>query len=282
MASDSSGQHLQSPFEVLGILIMDLDASLRWEAARQELRRGILKDSRRMAFKKLGEPVRRRALVPFLRSADLIQGLCLSVAIHKSITFLEGPPEMRTQLTGMGTLKADWKSASFERMTTTAHIIGLLLGGLAAAGQNITWISDEDEMFESASKSEDTRRILSAFSSMYVTCELGILRLATTKVDEGDRFEEDLPAIADLAVGAWSEALAKLHKETGGHITGSIAPTLSDQLSTKADLLLSWFDDDSHPLKRVALIFDRRADGKFGVGRLWSETMTTRSPGCIR
>jgi hypothetical protein len=178
---------------------------------------------------------------------------------------------MLQQLVQMGILKAAWTQASFDRMSTTAHLISLVIAGLCSAGQNITWISDEDEMFESSSKSEDTRRILSTFSSMYVNWKPGRLGIGTTKLDEGDRFEEDLTAVADLAAGALSEALAKLHEETGGHVLSLIAPTLSDKLSMKADLLLSWFEDNTHPLKRVALVFDRRSDGKFGLGRLWSE-----------
>lgn len=107
---------------------------------------------------------------------------------------------------------------------------------------------------------------------MYVNWKPGNLRIGTTKMDEGDRFEEDLTAIADLAAGAWSEAVAKLHNELGGHVVRPVASTLTDRLSEKADLLLSWFDDNRHPLKRAALVFDQRNDGKFGVGRIWSQS----------
>jgi hypothetical protein len=78
IVTDSSGLHRENPFEVLGLLILDFDSSVEWEVLRQTIRRNILKDSRRMSFKQLNEPVRQRALIPFLRAADQINGLCLA------------------------------------------------------------------------------------------------------------------------------------------------------------------------------------------------------------
>jgi hypothetical protein len=135
--------------------------------------------------------------------------------IHKGLTTLGGPPELLRQLTDTHILKASWSEASFERMSRTAHFISLLMAGLLSEGQNITWISDEDEMFESPNKSEDTRRLLSTFSSMYVKWTPGRLGIGTTKLDEGDRFEDDMSAIADLSAGAFCEFLTMLHERTG-------------------------------------------------------------------
>ncbi|MGH7989756.1 MAG: hypothetical protein ACREDS_06110 [Limisphaerales bacterium] len=90
IATDTSGLHRQSRFEVLGIVIFDFDFSTHWEILRQLVRREFLKDSRRMAFKKLDDSVRQRALLPFLRAADQMQGLCLCVALNKQIDMLGG------------------------------------------------------------------------------------------------------------------------------------------------------------------------------------------------
>lgn len=271
IATDSSGQHRQSPFEVLGVVMADLDTSLRWEALRQEWRKTIVKDSRRMSFKKLSEPIRRRALVPFLSAANNINGLCLCVAMNKAIKSLVTAPIVFDNLKQAGILKASWTFEGFERMSRTAHFISVLIAGLNSTGQNITWISDEDEMFESLEKSTDTLRILTTFSSMYVKWTTGRLAVGTTKLDEGDRFEEDLTAIADLTAGSFNESLGKLHAETGGRVTGPIAPTLDNKLAEKTDLLVSWFADNTHPLKRISFIFDQRQDGKMGIGLIWSE-----------
>ena len=271
IASDASGQHRQNPFEVLGILILDFDASLQFEVQRQVIRKGILKDSRRLSFKKLDEPVRKRALVPFLLAADTIPGLCLCVAVNKRLTMLGGGPGFFEALRQNSILKASWTFESFERMSRTAHFISLLIAGLCCEGQNVFWISDEDEMFESPVKSEDTLRVLSTYFQMYVKWAMGNLRVGTTKLDEGDRFEEDFAAIADIAAGALGELVMRVQKEAGEGITEAIAAGLATDVTGKSDLLLSWLADNSHALKRASLVFDRRKDGKFCITRIGSK-----------
>lgn len=262
IATDSSGLHQQSPFEVLGILIFDFGSAMHWEALRQSIRRNILKDSRRMSFKKLDDSVRQRALVPFLLAADQLNGLCLNIAIHKQINLHGDESFMHEQLKKSGVLKARWTSASFERMTRTTHFVALSMAGLCGEGQDVCWISDEDEMFESPQKSEDTLRILSVFNKQYINWPLGKLSAGTTKLDEGDRFEEDFAAIADLTAGAFAELVTKLKRSPDGSIGEAMINDFDSQLSEKTDLLLSWLIDQTQKLKRCSIVFDRRTDGK--------------------
>src|SRR5438876_1814427 len=63
VASDYSGQDKQSPFEVLSLLIVDLDNSHAWERQRRLVRYRFLKDGRRISFKALNDGQRRRALI---------------------------------------------------------------------------------------------------------------------------------------------------------------------------------------------------------------------------
>lgn len=268
LATDISGTHRQNPFEVLGVVLFDWDASMRWERLRQVIRREILKDSRRMAFKKLDEAVRQRALIPFLKAADEMEGVCLCVGVNKMINSLGFGNVGFAALKTSGILKGSWSPASFERMARTTHFIALLIAGLCSEGQNITWISDEDEMFESPLKSEDTLRILTLFNRMYVKWPLGKLQAGTTKLDEGDRFEEDFTAVADLAAGAFAELIMKLKGTSEDCIVESFWDDLSSQVSGKSKLLLAWLGDTSQKLKRVSVIFDRRPDGKFKVAKL--------------
>lgn len=268
IATDTSGLHRQSRFEVLGIVIFDFESSTEWEILRQFVRREFLRDSRRMAFKKLDEAVRKRALSPFLQAADQMHGLCLCVAVNKQIDMLGGGRLMFEQLKKASILKASWTFESFERMARMTQFVSLLIAGLCSEGQNICWISDEDEMFESPQKSEDTLRLLTAFQRMNIKWPLGKLHAGTTKLDEGDRFEEDFAAIADLAAGAFGELVMKLKPNSDGCIIDTNLDDLLSDVSGKTDVLLSWLRDHRQALKRISLIFDRRADGKFRVGRL--------------
>lgn len=268
IATDTSGLHRQSRFEVLGIVIFDFDSSLQWEILRQTVRREFLKDSRRMAFKRLDESVRQRALIPFLRAADQMHGLCMCVSVNKQLNILGGGRLMFEQLKKECLLKASWTFESFERMARTTQFVSLVIAGLCSEGQNVRWISDEDEMFESPQKSEDTLRLLTAFQRINIKWPLGKLHAGTTKLDEGDRFEEDFAAIADLAAGAFGELVMKLKPNSDGCVVDACIDDLISDVSGKTDVLLSWLTDNTHPLKRISLIFDRRADGKFRVARL--------------
>ena len=270
IATDSSGLHRENPFEVMGFVIYDFDASVRWEILRQSIRRNILKDSRRMAFKNLEENIRQKALPAFLQAANQMIGLCLCVAINKQISHLGGGRKFYDQLMKEGILKASWTFDSFERMARMTHFISLLIAGLCSKDQNVFWVSDEDEMFESAKKSEDTLRLLTMHQKMNITTNLGTLRAGTTKMDTGDRFEEDMTAIADIAAGAFGELVMKLKPDSEGSIANSFNDELISDLSSKSNILLSWLADESQPLKRVSLLFDHRSDGKFRVVKFWN------------
>lgn len=271
IATDSSGQHQQNPFEVHGLLILDFDSSVEWQILRQKIRREILKDPRRMSFKQLSEPVRQRALVPFLRAADQINGLCLSIAVNKKINSLGGGKRLFEKLTQEKVIKAPWRFDGFERMARTAHFVSLLVAGLCSKGQNVLWLSDQDEMFGSSAKIEDTLRMLTSYFRTYVDWPMGNVRAGTTQMDEGDRFEEDIVAIPDLAAGALAELVMTMKSNSPSSVTEIPAVGLVSAVSPKSDVLLSWLSDDTQNLKRAALVFDRRDDGKFRVAKLWSK-----------
>ena len=66
LASDYSGQHKSSDFEIFTFLVSDYVFLGLWDKLRSEVRKRFLPDGRRMAFKSLNDKVKRRALAPFL------------------------------------------------------------------------------------------------------------------------------------------------------------------------------------------------------------------------
>jgi len=274
ISSDYSGQGKESKFDVICILVADIDKSLEWEIQRCEVRRRYLMDGRRMAFKNLNDGQRRKALRPFLSAANEIHGLFLVVAIHKNIKTLCSNAEMFEWLKAERVLKAEWRFQAFERMFRIVHFVSLLIAGLAKPNQNIYWISDRDEILDGASRTADTQRILSSFTSLYVKFPLGQCGIGTTALDEGDRLEEDLAAIPDLAAGGVAELLTRLHATTGGKISGPITKMIPENLSQKTEVLLSWLEDERH-LKKVKLCFDHSGGSQFCLGPFktgWSNT----------
>lgn len=262
--SDYSGEHKASGYDVISVLCADLSSSARWEMGRRFLRRQYLSDGRRLSFKALNDRLRRRILVPFLQCADQIDGLCLTVAFQKTLQnlFVDEPSLNDTrQEFGLGSA---WKLRPLERTLRVAHLIGLLLGGLSKRGQNVYWISDQDQLFANAEKSNDLRLMLQAFTTYYVRHPLGELGIGTTELDEGDRQLEDLAAVADFAAGTVCECVNVASQASGGRIPMGIAvelPTLSD----KTDLLRRWLWSRAAALAKVAVVFEHAPDGMMGV-----------------
>ena len=128
--------------------------------------------------------------------------LCISRDLHKRAT-LEG------------TIQARWKHGAFEQMMRTVQLVSTLLAAVAVEGQNIFWISDMDESLANQARKLDTAKMMGVFTGEYITHKLGELGIGTTEIDEGDRLEEDLTAIPDLAAGALCDLLNRMHQHLG-------------------------------------------------------------------
>ena len=266
--SDYGGDHQGSWYDVTGILYMDLHASIEWEARRRQIRKRYLADGRRLAFKSLGDRQRRDALVPFLEAADEIAGLCLVVAVRKSIVQLCVDAPLANSIMERLQLRRQWRHHNFERMVRVAHLVGLLVGGLSRPGQDIHWFSDEDAMFANEATAMDLREMLSRFSSHYTRHPLGQLGLGTTALDEGDRFEEDHVAVPDLAVGAVTEMITRLSSASGGSIRPHVAIPFADRFTPKTEVIYSWFAHRDSRLRKVCILFERLSASELAVSRL--------------
>jgi len=272
VTSDYSGYDSKSKYFVISILVADLDNSVRWECFRRSVRSTFMADGRRMSFKKLNDVNRLKALVPFLEASDEIEGLCLSIGIRKEIKNFYIDKKVFESVQNKGVLKGNWSAKSLENMFRIVHFISIVIAGLAKPNQNIYWISDEDEILANPMRSSDVARLISAFTSMYVKHNLGELGVGTTRLDEGDRLEEDFAAVADLAAGAISEMLTKVgntnpsfsfyeHEEHEAH-------ELPDYLSKKTEVILAWLGDDCRRLKKSILLFEQAKKKMFGLMRL--------------
>ena len=262
IASDYSGTDKKSRYLVTAILSCDIEASSSWETLRRSIRRQYLPDGRRMSYKALNDAKRSRALAPFLAAAEYIHGLCLVIIVNKSIRHLcldnaSNYQKIREQ----AQLKARWKDKELESMLRLTHFVGFIAGGLSQRGQNVYWISDEDSIFANLLRHDDVANLLSKFSSHYVNHELGELGVGTTSVDEGDRIEEDLAAVPDLAAGALSEVLNRVADSCGGRIPTNLAVERNRGFLAKADLISRWFWLGRSSLRRVAVLFEKHPNG---------------------
>lgn len=263
IGTDTSGLQRGSRYIVNGILIVDVENSRSWEMHRRQVRRDFLNDGRRMSYKALNDRQRRDALGPFLEASDGIRGLCVVMAFDKRLHDLCGSEALYQKALDTGVITGRWNPKSFEQMMRTVQLVATLLASVCTKKQNVYWISDLDECFATAERKMDTARMMSSFTSTYIPGEMGELGVGTTEIDEGDRFEEDLTAVADLAAGAVCDLLNRMHEHLGSF---PLLPTLVPTLKGKTDFLSSWFFHEKSNLVKLAWVARFIRSGHMQVG----------------
>ena len=131
-------------------------------------------------------------------------------------------------------------------------------------GQNVYWISDEDELFAGA-KLMDTKRMIENFTSAYIQHPLGEVGLGTTKIDEADRFDEDCASVADLVAGATAEVLSRMLTSCR-EMPKEPRPFLPDQISRESDLISDWFSSQHGLLRKYGVVISMVTPGHYRIG----------------
>jgi hypothetical protein len=265
VASDYGGLHPKSRYRVDAYFCADLESLMEWERKRRQIRRELLSDGRRLSYKGLNDKVRARALVPFLSSVLRIPGLLLVTITSRQLRNLCFDDEISARLTAEQVLRARWKRGQLGEAARVAHTVACLVGGMSRPGQDVYWISDEDSMLSNDAQSRDLARLLSAFTSLYVPHALGELGIGTTKLDEGDRWEEDIASVADIAAGGVADVINSLSASCGGRLPTNLAIEHKGALTDKAALLADWFWLARGSLTRVAVVFESMPNNQYAV-----------------
>jgi hypothetical protein len=140
IVADFSGQH-KAQFETYGFLVLDLEKNSHWLAGQRLFRQNTMQ-RRRMSFKAMNDVYRRRALVPFLRLAETINGWLFLFAVPKRGGSLFEPSA--EQSASERVLLDIWKPNVQEKLLRVIHFSSFLLSGLSSPGQDVLWIIDED------------------------------------------------------------------------------------------------------------------------------------------
>src|SRR5579864_5085297 len=81
IASDFAGAHAGQLFETYSFLLMVLEANQVWLSAQRQFRQRVLRSNRRIAFKALGDKLRRTSMPAFLAMGSEIHGSLITFAI---------------------------------------------------------------------------------------------------------------------------------------------------------------------------------------------------------
>jgi len=144
ITSDYSGQHKGAAYETYALLIAGAHGWDAWEKARLELRQSFGIGRRRISFKGLGD-ARKRAVLPcFLNVADQLPGLCVVVAVDRSIRSLFSKGRTIDLSSPELSPYAHYDCGIFERLLRVVHLVSFFVAGLSRPHQDVLWFTDQD------------------------------------------------------------------------------------------------------------------------------------------
>ena len=164
-------------------------------------------------------------------------------------------------------LDARWNLAAFENMTRIAHFYCLLISVATSPHQHVTWITDQDEIVANEDRLTDVMNFVAKMSNLYIDHQLGEFAMNSTQIDTCDRAFEDFVAVPDLIAGAFADIVTTWSQQPnwrdGGDLT--LAP---EDISTKANIISTWFCSKLPNLKRCAVLVDQFDEHRFVVQNL--------------
>jgi hypothetical protein len=250
VTSDYGGQHKSSTHESFSFLIADLKFCWLWDEARDRVRITHSLDKRRMSYKALNDRRRQSALLPFLAAANGIPGVLATVIVDKSfMRSLQIDDAERSEFPKEISL---WPAHVLTKMVFVLHLGALFISGLSRVGQNVVWMTDNDDFVANDRRVIELTPLFAAMVSQYSQRRMGHFRFGTMKCDIGDLFIEDLASLPDLACGALCEipVAGVLPKRS------AIRVPVEGHLSSKAHAILGWLTEKGNALRRLTIVVD--------------------------
>jgi|SRR5579884_3550992 len=272
IASDYGGHHSKAGHQILSFLITDNYSTPTWLMLQKFFRELYLAGyPRRISYKAIHDGVIARSLEQFLTLADTINGILFTIAIDKRIEYIvlkENDKQIPSQL-------KDWKISVYEKMLRIINIISMLVAGLSAPGQDVYWLTDEDDIVANESRTDDLLWVLRQILIQYLTHPLRDIFISTTAGDN-EFAAEDLAAIPDLIAGCLSDVLTINTPDQRTASTTIIHPT-NMNCSAKADKILKWYLQTDQPLRRLLCeIGPANEPSQYAI--YWREFITYKSP----
>jgi hypothetical protein len=256
VACDIGGSHKGSTYESFSFLIGAINFGAEWESLQKNIRKTLLPDGRRMSYKSLGDAIRAKSLVPFLKAANEYRGVLVTFLIDKKISNLIGEPKDKNVFPELIIAKRGWNKKVFHRLCLTATLGSLLVSGLSKNEQDILWLIDQDEIAANEKKHDEAGQVIHHHTEVYAPQNHGLLAFITTEADFDNRKFEDIVAIPDLVCGALAEAVTNIRNL--GHKFGSpiLIPLSTDFFSKKAKIILDWYSEKKTNLKKLAIVLE--------------------------
>jgi hypothetical protein len=162
--SDYSGQHREATHEAYSFLIASWETVMEWLPLRESFRARWLPDGRRISFKQLREPMRRRAYPNFLELAGQLPANLITIMVDRRVgSFVDGgPAAIAAELDDC--FVPNTSERGVEKIYRLAMFVAMLQAGLRDEAQRSPWISDHDETLDTHEKRECFARLATYLS----------------------------------------------------------------------------------------------------------------------
>jgi hypothetical protein len=203
-----------------------------------------------IAFKKLNYGPMKRALTDYLTAANnLIPGLLLTIVIDKKVDSVIGSNDKNTlqeiqqilETEGLGS----WKKKISEKILRILNIIGYFCALLSQEGQNLFWMTDNDEIVPNEEKSKAVLSLWEGVLQNYAPQKYKHIGATRPEIYEDSNHKNqllDLLSITDLIAGSIEHYYTRNDK--------------MELLEIKDDVnkILVWLSEQGISLKKLALI----------------------------
>lgn len=228
-----------------------------WRERQMEVRRSHPLDAKIVEYKSLETGECWRALPDTLSASDKLKGLLLAINMSEDLSLPKSELiELVEHLRKIMVLKHAWKPKEFRKMFRVTSTVAWLVARCSTEGQNVRFLSDEDNMWNNKAQREDVERMLHILTEQACLHSLG--RTSWSHYDSGGRYSmpaEDLVAVADRAAGVVAFVAGETRKNGPSEI--NFPQPKQGRECSKQERLAKWFwARENADLKRVALVIE--------------------------
>lgn len=228
-----------------------------WRERQIEVRSKHPLTAKILEYKNLGDGVRWRALPDTLDAANGLRGLLLVLNIPDNLVLPDSVLEATIDhLKSIEVLKHDWKPKEFRKMFRVASTVAWLVARCSTEGQNVRFLSDEDNVWNNTSQQGDMQRMLGVFYAQAGPHKLG-RRTWSTYCSKGrySMSAEDLVAITDRAAGVVDFVASQTRKNGPSMI--QFPQAKQGRECSKEERLSKWlWGNHNADLNRVVLMIE--------------------------
>jgi len=247
--SDYSGEHKDSKYYTY-TFFATAHGVLFWFAEQMEaLRRQHFqaKYDKEISYKDIQWGGIKRSLKDYLRLADRVPGLLLTVVVDKRIKSFFSDDSKMVGKTLINAGFGEWKPSVAEKLLRITHLMAYIIALLSKDGQKIFWMTDHDSIAECDNM--HASKIVSSLLPDYGRKEHGLFGFATPFA-ERSLMHLDALSITDLAAGAIQNYFTQDEVTSGKFLVRNEDADITDWLGYQSFLkkhcVMFRYADDEH------------------------------------